>query len=53
LLGRVGRAGRYGRKGIAITLITDSEKGKLEEIETFYNTRIDVMPVNISQLLQE
>jgi len=48
---RIGRSGRYGRKGIAINLITNEDTVQMKEIETFYNTKIQEMPQNISELL--
>ena len=48
---RIGRSGRYGRKGIAINLINDREIDNLKHIEDFYNTKINEMPANISELL--
>lgn len=48
---RIGRSGRFGRKGVAINLITNRDFYKLEELERYYNTRIETMPANISHLL--
>ena len=48
---RIGRSGRYGRKGVAINLIHESEITQLEEIQKFYNTQINEMPVNISEII--
>ena len=48
---RIGRSGRYGRKGIAINLINDKEIEYLKHIETYYNSKINEMPENISELL--
>ncbi len=50
-LHRIGRSGRYGRKGTAINLVTDKDSWKIEELETFYQTQIDEMPINIKELL--
>ena len=49
---RIGRSGRYGRKGVAINLITDKDYGKLNELKTHYNTKIDEMPNDISEYLK-
>ena len=48
---RIGRSGRYGRKGVAINLVTDRDMNHLEDIKTFYNTKIDEMPQNIADYL--
>ena len=48
---RIGRSGRYGRKGVAINLINDKEIEDLKHIEEFYNSKINEMPGNISDLL--
>ena len=48
---RIGRSGRYGRKGVAINLISDREVDYLKHIETFYDTKINEMPSNISKLI--
>ena len=48
---RIGRSGRYGRKGVAINLISDREVDYLKHIETFYDTKINEMPSNISELI--
>ena len=48
---RIGRSGRYGRKGVAINFVTDRDLQDLEELQTFYNTKIDVMPQNIAEII--
>ena len=54
---RIGRTGRADKKGIAISFITDSEKAKLLEIETFMHTEIRIasLPedVELSDILTE
>lgn len=50
LLYRIGRGGRFGRKGVAINFITEKDKRTLQDIEAFYNTRIDEMPANVADL---
>lgn len=47
---RIGRGGRFGRKGVAINFVTEKDKRTLQDIETFYNTRIDEMPANVADL---
>ena len=48
---RIGRSGRYGRKGVAINFVTERDMQNLEEIKTFYNTKIEEMPQNIVDYL--
>lgn len=48
---QVGRSGRYGRKGLAINFITNKDRNKLEEIQQYYNTIIDVMPENVNDYI--
>ena len=48
---RIVRSGRYGRKGVAINLIHEKEIEDLKHIESFYDTKIEEMPSNISDLI--
>jgi len=48
---RIGRSGRYGRKGVAINFVTQTDLKDLKELEKFYNTTIEEMPENISNLI--
>lgn len=48
---RIGRSGRFGRKGVAINFVTQYDYKKVQEIEQFYNTQVDELPSNISELL--
>jgi len=48
---RIGRGGRFGRKGVAINFVTDEDKRALQDIEKFYNTQIDEMPMNVADLI--
>ena len=48
---RIGRSGRFGRKGVAINFVTTDDTRALREIEAFYNTQIDEMPLNVADLL--
>jgi len=50
-LHRIGRSGRFGRKGVAINLVTTGDLRALKDIETFYNTQIEEMPMNIGDLI--
>ncbi|KHJ39959.1 eukaryotic initiation factor 4A-III [Trichuris suis] len=48
---RIGRSGRYGRKGVAINFVRPEEVRVLRDIELYYSTQIDEMPMNFSDLL--
>jgi len=48
---RIGRSGRFGRKGVAINFITAEDVRTMREIETFYNTKIEEMPLHVADLL--
>jgi translation initiation factor 4A len=44
---RIGRSGRYGRKGASINLVTEREMRAQAEIESFYGTKINVLPLDL------
>jgi ATP-dependent RNA helicase len=46
-LHRIGRSGRYGRKGVAITFVRAEDVQALRDIEQYYATQIDEMPVDL------
>jgi len=48
---RIGRSGRFGRKGVAINFVTTEDMRVLQELETFYNTHIEEMPMNVADLI--
>ncbi|CAD6187273.1 unnamed protein product [Caenorhabditis auriculariae] len=48
---RIGRSGRFGRKGVAINFVTENDARQLQELETFYTTHIEEMPMSIADLL--
>merc|ERR1712084_207463 len=48
---RIGRGGRVGRKGVAINFLTTEDVRTLREVEQFYNTQIDEMPMNVADLI--
>jgi len=48
---RIGRGGRFGRKGVAINFITKDDERTLQDIEQFYNTQIEEMPMNVADLI--
>jgi ATP-dependent RNA helicase len=50
-LHRIGRSGRFGRKGIAINFVTKEDVHVLRDIEQYYATQIDEMPVNVADLV--
>lgn len=47
---RIGRSGRFGRKGNAINFVTPSEKEDLEALQKHYNTIIEALPTDLSEL---
>ena len=48
---RIGRSGRFGRKGVAINFVKDDDIRILRDIEQFYSTQIDEMPMNVAELI--
>lgn len=48
---RIGRSGRFGRKGIAINFVTTGDVRYVKDIESFYNTQIEEMPMNVADLI--
>lgn len=48
---RIGRSGRFGRKGVAINFVKDDDIRTLRDIEQFYSTQIDEMPMNVADLI--
>jgi len=48
---RIGRGGRFGRKGVAINFLTADDTAVLREIEKFYNTQVEEMPMNVADLI--
>ena len=51
-LHRIGRSGRWGRKGVGINFITRRDIRHLKEIESYYQTHIEEMPMNWTQLTE-
>lgn len=45
---RIGRSGRFGRKGVAINFVSDPDINTLKDIESFYNTTVEEMPMDIA-----
>lgn len=48
---RIGRSGRFGRKGVAINFVTQDDVRGLRDLEQFYSTQIDEMPMNVADLI--
>ncbi|KAM0892032.1 hypothetical protein ACQ4PT_026012 [Festuca glaucescens] len=48
---RIGRSGRFGRKGVVINFVRKEDICALRDIEQFYSTQIDEMPVNVADLI--
>lgn len=48
---RIGRSGRFGRKGVAINFVKSDDIRILRDIEQFYATQIDEMPMNVADLI--
>ncbi|KAK9479687.1 P-loop containing nucleoside triphosphate hydrolase protein [Lipomyces japonicus] len=48
---RIGRSGRFGRKGVAINFVTSEDVSILRDIEQYYSTQIDEMPMNVSEMV--
>jgi len=50
-LHRIGRSGRFGRKGVAINFVTNNDVRVMKELERFYHTQIEEMPMDIADLI--
>ncbi|CAM0952145.1 unnamed protein product [Alopecurus aequalis] len=48
---RIGRSGRFGRKGVVINFVRKEDICVLRDIEQFYSTQIDEMPLNVADLI--
>jgi ATP-dependent RNA helicase len=48
---RIGRSGRFGRKGVAINFVKSDDIRILRDIEQFYSTQIDEMPMNVTDFI--
>merc|ERR1712194_943011 len=51
-LHRIGRSGRFGRKGVAINFVTNPDVRAMKDIEKFYHTQIEEMPVDIADMIR-
>lgn len=43
--------GRFGRKGVAINFVKSDDIRILRDIEQYYSTQIDEMPMNVADLI--
>lgn len=48
---RIGRGGRFGRKGVAINFLTKDDERTLQDLEQYYNTAIEEMPMDVANLI--
>jgi len=48
---RIGRSGRFGRKGVSINFVKNDDIRILRDIEQYYSTQIDEMPMNVADLI--
>jgi translation initiation factor 4A len=48
---RIGRSGRFGRKGVAINFVSSDDINDMKELEQFYNTQIEEMPMDVADLI--
>lgn len=48
---RIGRSGRFGRKGVAINFVRSDDVRILRDIEQYYSTQIDEMPMALNDIL--
>merc|ERR1711959_272043 len=50
-LHRIGRSGRFGRKGVAINFVTNNDVRAMKEVEKYYHTQIEEMPMDIADMI--
>jgi len=50
-LDRIGRSGRFGRKGVAINFVTNNDVRVMKDIEKYYHTQIEEMPMDIADMI--
>jgi len=50
-LHRIGRSGRFGRKGVAINFVTNQDVRSMKDIEKYYHTQIEEMPMDIADMI--
>lgn len=49
-LHRTGRTGRFGKKGVAVNLVTPEQMHRIEQIEKFYNCKIEKIEADVDVL---
>jgi translation initiation factor 4A len=47
-LHRIGRSGRWGRKGVAINFMSRAEQSRVKDIEQYYHTEIQELPLDFA-----
>merc|ERR1712187_550860 len=50
-LHRIGRSGRFGRKGVAINFVTNQDVQTMKDIEKYYHTQIEELPMDIADMI--
>merc|ERR1712032_442344 len=50
-LHRIGRSGRSGRKGTAINFVTGADARVMKDIERYYHTQIEELPMDIADMI--
>merc|ERR1712054_336012 len=50
-LHRIGPSVRFRRKGVAINFVTNADVRTMKDIERFYHTQIEEMPIDIADLI--
>jgi ATP-dependent RNA helicase len=48
---RIGRSGRFGRKGVSISFVRNDDVRILRDIEQYYSTQIDEMPMTLNEII--
>jgi len=48
---RIGRSGRHGRNGTAINFAIGNDLKRLNELERYYQTKIDPLPRDVENIL--
>jgi len=50
-LHRIGRRGRFGRNRVAINFVTNKDVRMMKDIEKYYRTQIEEMPMDIADMI--